>query len=470
MKTAAEHALEVESAFLAGAAANLKAAEGRVISGKWFRRADHDRAEALRAAMIDRRMFERERLSRLPHGRGFTVRGYERRFFFGKKLRSVAVASVLCPPGPLLDGSENPPPVTLAELSAHVRELVTDGKAPHLIGVCSPSGFEESVYLANLDLHNVRVVLIAPRPGGGWRVASTGRHLDERLMRIFDPEDVGEKVARVRREIESRRTDLLTGGLSADSMARRLELPQLLVRQAFEAAARQDDELRVSRQDGDVYLYRGAPADPGKENDSMSLAEWIKSLFSREGDEAKKINVLAERRAALSGRLDRMYDDIARLEKREADMVEEGRKQTSQVAKRRLASQIAHLRKDISRCNTSASILSKQINIISTHIHNLELARTGTAAEMPTSEELTEAAVNAEEMLEQLSANDELVTGLEVGLAETSISEDEAAILKELEGDAATTKSTNVSSKSADAAPPSRASGQKDRGPAQAEG
>lgn len=202
----------------------------------------------------------------------------------------------------------------------------------------------------------------------------------------------------------------------------------------------------------------------------MSLAEWIKSLFSREGDEAKKINVLAERRAALSGRLDRMYDDIARLEKREADMVEEGKKQSSQVAKRRLASQIAHLRKDISRCNTSASILSKQINIISTHIHNLELARTGTAAEMPTSEELTEAAVNAEEMLEQLSANDELVSGLEVGLAETSISEDEAAILKELEGDAAVARSTNASSTSADAAPPSRASGQKDRGPAQAEG
>jgi hypothetical protein len=58
--------------------------------------------------------------------------------------------------------------------------------------------------------------------------------------------------------------------------------------------------------------------------------------------------------------------------------------------------------------------LSKQINVISTHIHNLEMAQTGTMAQMPSSDELTEAAVNAEEMLEQLNANSDLVNSLEV--------------------------------------------------------
>jgi len=80
-------------------------------------------------------------------------------------------------------------------------------------------------------------------------------------------------------------------------------------------------------------------------------------------------------------------------------------------------------------------MLSKQINIISTHIHNLELAQTGSVASLPTSEDLTEAAVNAEEILEQLNASDDLVSSLEVSMAESAMTDDEAEILRELEGD-----------------------------------
>lgn len=201
----------------------------------------------------------------------------------------------------------------------------------------------------------------------------------------------------------------------------------------------------------------------------MSLAEWIRSLFSSEGEEAKKINVLSERRAALSGRLNRIYEDIGKLEKKESDLHAEGMKATSQVVKRRVAAQIAHLRKDISRCNTSAAILSKQINVISTHVHNLELAQTGSAAQLPSAEDLTEAAVNAEEILEQLSANDELVSSLEIGMAESAMSEDEAAILKELQGDAPRESEPGAARESTGPAPAGNESARRQRGPAQAE-
>ena len=135
----------------------------------------------------------------------------------------------------------------------------------------------------------------------------------------------------------------------------------------------------------------------------MSLAKWIMNLFSKEGEEAQKINVLAERRASLSSRINRMYEDIGKLEKKEEQLRVEGKATESKVSKRRIAGQISRMRKDISRCNTSAALISKQINVISTHIHNLELAQTSSTAQLPTSEELTEAAVNAEEMLEQLN-------------------------------------------------------------------
>lgn len=468
---AADAALEAESAFLAGVQANLHTATGRLIAGGSFQREEFDQSERVRAAMVDKRIFDRGLLAELPQGRGLAVRGYERRWIFGRRLRSVTIATVLAPPGPLLDEKSPPPKIGLAELNAHVRSLVRDGKAPHLVGVCSPSGFEPDVWNTPLELSNVSVVLIEPRPEGGWRVGGARTGLDDRLVKLFDPEGVTGKLSRVRKELEERRTDLLTGGLSMSSVARRLDLPAPLVRQGFEQAVRSDPELRLSRQSGDVMIYRGAAALPDMEDGSMSLADWVKSLFSSKGDEAKKIDVLSERRAALAGRLDRMYEDIGRLEKKEQQLLDEGKAATSKVSKRRLAAQIAHMRKDISRCNTSAAVISKQINIISTHIHNLELAQTGAVAQLPSSDELTEAAVNAEEILEQLAASDDLVTGLEVNLAETAVSDDEAEILKELEGnEPPAAKATVKEDKVADAsAAPPKVPVQKERGTAQAE-
>ena len=201
----------------------------------------------------------------------------------------------------------------------------------------------------------------------------------------------------------------------------------------------------------------------------MSLAEWIKSLFSKEGEEAKKINVLSERRAALSGRLDRMYEDIGQLEKKEQELHQEGKATSSKIAKRRIAGQISRMRKDISRCNTSAAVVSKQINIIGTHIHNLELARTGSVAQLPSSEDLTEAAVNAEEILEQLTVGDDLVSGLDVGMAESAMSDEEAAILAELEADEPKSAPQQVREKTPESPQKSKAPEPPEPGQAQAE-
>ncbi|MBI5764438.1 MAG: hypothetical protein HZA51_13025 [Planctomycetes bacterium] len=469
MKSAIEQAVEAESGFLAGVQANIKAAGSKTFAGTTFAREDHDRAEHVRAAMVDRRIYDRKKFDMLPQGRGFTIRGFERQFIFWKKLKSVTVATVLAPPGPLLDGDGRVEPVNFATLDKHVRSLVRDGRVPHVIGVCSPSGFAADAWNTPVGMPNVRVVLVEPTKEGGWKTGCPGGPLDERLIKLFDPEGPTQKVDRVRREIEARSTDLLIGGLSAADMAKDLGIPLTVAQAGFESAAKSDPELRVTRQAGDVILYRGAASLPTKEDDSMSLTDWIKSLFSKEGDEAAKVNVLKERRAALSTRLDRMYDDIGKLEKREQELVTEGKSASSNVVKRRLAAQIAHMRKDISRCNTSAAVVSKQINIISTHIHNLELAQAGSVAQLPSSDELTEAAVNAEEILEQLTVSDGLVSDLEVGLAQSAVSEDEAAILKELEGDKPAVEKQDQSRTVAQAQEGNPPETKKERGPAQAE-
>src|SRR5512138_3823033 len=65
---------------------------------------------------------------------------------------------------------ETPPPIGLATLVAHVKELAGDADVPHLIGVCSPSGFTDDVKRGGLELPKVTLVLIEPRDDGGWNV------------------------------------------------------------------------------------------------------------------------------------------------------------------------------------------------------------------------------------------------------------------------------------------------------------
>jgi hypothetical protein len=170
-----------------------------------------------------------------------------------------------------------------------------------------------------------------------------------------------------------------------------------------------------------------------REKTSKSVIDRIRQLFSSEGDEVEKINLLAERRAALARRRDRIYEDISRLEQKEAQLLDEGKAAKSQVPRRRIAAQLAQLRKDIARQNTTAAMLNQQINIISTDIHNLTLIQQGQMARLPDTHELTENAVKAEEMLETLKADADLVGGLETGIEATLVSADEQAILKEFE-------------------------------------
>jgi len=437
MSDEAQRALQAETEFLGGVESNFERAKGNQLRGSMWQTARHDEEGALRAAMASHHRHDRELLKQMPRNSRIAVQGFERRWGFFRRATGVAIASVLCPLEHLASGAEGPlPAVTLGELMDHVRKLAGDTKLQHVIGVCSPSGFTEEARNARLDQPNVALVLIEPRSGGGWRVNGTGEDLPESVLALFDPEAAAQKIARVRREIEARGADLLVGGVSVESVAEMLELPVEVVHQAFAAVAREDPELRLTGKAGEALLYRGA-ADTKQEAASMNVVDRIKAIFSREGDEAQKINILAERRAALAQRRDRIYEDIGKLEERADKLLKQGQSTTVEVSKRRLASQLAQLRKDIGRQNTTANMLNSQINILSTDIHNLTLIQQNQMARLPDTEELTQNAVKAEEMLETLRGDADLVSSLEVGMGEVMTSDEELAILKEFEAPAA---------------------------------
>ncbi|MCO6435946.1 MAG: hypothetical protein J5J06_02535 [Phycisphaerae bacterium] len=426
-------ALQLEADFLAGVEANLDAAKGRQLRGSIWERSQNDEGDRLRALMAEHRNYDRERLRSLPSNRRVALHGFERRFLFGKRRTGVAIASVLSPLSHYASGaSGEAPPISLGELQDHVRRLVTNPRVPHIIGVCSPTGFTDEARHARIEAPNLTVVLVEPDDRGGWQTSGPGGAVDSRLLRMFDPESARQKVARVRSVIGERHADLITGGVSVETLARDAGLAENVVREACEQAVRDDPELRLSNVEGQWLLFRGASS--RQENRTMNVIDRIRQLFSGEGDENAKVNLLAERRASLSQRRDRMYEAIVQLEKKEAQLLADGKSTPSAVTRRRIAAQLAQLRKDIARQNAAAAMLNQQINIISTDIHNLTLIQQGRAAKLPDTEELTEHAVAAEEMLETLRADSEMVGGLETGMEASLVSAEELEILKELEG------------------------------------
>jgi len=435
MTVDAKKAFQHETEFLSALETNFEAAKGKHFRGSQWQTVRFDDTDRLRALLASNRIYDRDLLKSLPANRRLTLTGFERRFGFWKRRTGVAIASVLSPLSHYATSSTEPaPPVGLGELVDHVRQLAADAKVPHIIGVCSPSGFTEDARHGRIEMTNVSVVLIEPDGHGGWRVYETGENIDPRIKKIFDPESAEQKVARVRRYIEESSADLLTGGLSVSSVARKSGLPEEVVRQGFEAVAQAEPELKLTKTAGEFLLFRGAPS-RSEERRSMSMIDRIRQMFSGEGDEAAKINVLAERRAALAQRRDRIYEDIGQLEKKEADLLQQGKEATSAVPKRRLAAQLAQVRKDVARQNTVAAMLNQQINVLSTDIHNLTLIQQGEMAKLPDTAELTENAVKAEEMLETLKADADLVGTLETEMGASLTSDEELAILKEFEGD-----------------------------------
>lgn len=431
MNELAKHSKQVETEFLAGVELNLERAKGRLLKGTQWERTSHDENERVRALMAQRQKTDRKLLNELPQNRRVVLHGYERRFLFGRRRTVIAIATVLSPVEACLDDQPEQQPVDVNGLMEHVRKVIVDKSTHHIIGVCSPTGFTDDVKGSGLELPNATLVLIEPGEEGGWKTTGLGKRANEDLQAIFDPEAVGHKAQRVRREIRRRSAELLTGSLSARDLARDLGVPEDLAEMAFEMAAEEDPELKVTRKSGETLLFRGAAQTTTETG--MNVVDRIRQLFSKEGDEARKINVLSESKAALAKRRDRLYEDITKLEKREAQLLEEGRQATSDVVKRRLAAQVNQLRKDIRRQNTTAAMLNQQLNIISTDIHNLTLIQQGEMAKLPETEELTENAVKAEEMLETLKVDADLVAALETGVSETVTSDEELEILKEFE-------------------------------------
>jgi hypothetical protein len=406
-----------------------------------------DRAVELKRIMAEMGKPDRELQSKMPPGQWVEVTLSQKKFLFLREIVGKLQVICLSPVRALVAGHE-PQPLGTADVQKVLTELTMANRGSHIpttVVLVSTSGFEMEVGELAERRADRTLIFVQPNDAGGWKVS--GPVETKSLVDLFDPEAEHLKRQRIRNYVKENAVDLLTTGIATDKVAAKTQLPLQVVEAELKSYAKELPGHSAKRIDGRVVLFREGVSSPAAGPSSDSLAggadmpffERVKALFSKKGDNEKKIAFLSERRAALSQQQDRIYDDLARLEDKESELRQQFKDSTSALTKRRLTSQLLQYRKDIERRQQMVQIISNQVNVVSTHLHNLELVKQGQGAKLPDSEEITADAVKAEEFIAQLQADTELAESVG-GIATAGLSDEEQQLFEELEREAAEEK------------------------------
>ncbi|HSV14245.1 MAG TPA: hypothetical protein VLI90_08295 [Tepidisphaeraceae bacterium] len=397
-----------------------------------------DRAVDLKRVMAEMNRPDRDLQNQMPVGETLDVTLAQRRLMVLRTV--VGQLKVVCvSPTRSLIAGQDPQPLKPAEVQKLLGEVPpsTNG-VPSTVVLMSTSGFTLEAHELAVRRADRTVVMVEPNKAGGWAVY--GPVETKALVDLFDPEAEDSKRSRVREEIESAKAELTGSGIAGDRIASKTQLPLQLVEAELKAYAKANTGLLAKRLDGRVVLFRegsvptasNASASAGGGGE-MPLIDRIKTLFARKGENEKKIAFLSERRTALSQQRDRSYEDMSNLEQQEAALRRSFKEATGDITKRRVTSQLLQLRKEIERRQQLLAVLNQQINVVSTHLHNLELVQQGQGAKLPDSEEVAADAAKAEEMLAQLEADNELAASVGGITSGAGMSAEEQALFEELE-------------------------------------
>ncbi|HEY8668903.1 MAG TPA: hypothetical protein VIL86_19805 [Tepidisphaeraceae bacterium] len=388
-----------------------------------------NRGVELKRIMSEMGLPDRELEALMPQGRMLDVVA-KRKGWFGKK--AVGRLRVMCvsPVRELLKG-ENPSPLNGQDIKKILAEAATPTDVPATIVLMSTCGFTLEAHELAERRADRTLILVEPNDAGGWTVS--GPVETKALTDLFDPEAEHEKRQRVRGFIEAAQFELTGSGIATDKVAAKTQLPLQLIERELKSYAQEHAGLSAKRLDGRVVLFREGTAPVKASGESaMPFLERMKALFARKGENEKKIAFLAERRTALGQQRDRSYEELTAMEVKEQALHDQFKSGASALAKRRITSQMLQLRKDIERRQQLQAVLNQQINVVSTHLHNLELVQQGQSAKLPDAEEMASDAARAEDMLAELEAETELA-GTVGAMAHAGMTAEEQALYEELE-------------------------------------
>lgn len=390
-----------------------------------------DGADAVRAVLGRLRVYDREALNTLPGTRAVAMR-FEKRIFgpFTKTMSRVR-AQVLAPMDKLVRG-ETPGPVGREEiLDALARyEQLPRGLRPTGVIFASATGFTAEARLMVQRGGLPSLILVGGRPDGGWDIDLPENVKKSPWARLFEFESHDERLKRLIYHLEKNADTLDARGLSVAELATVLGLPREQTEQLMRKATRQDSRLVTFAEDGQVFLTRSPLAE---EASTMGMWASIRKMLGMKPSVAERVKQMTTQRVQIERQRHEVDQRVNALEADERDLLQRGVAATIDVEKKQLAGKLMRVRRDLKRLRSEEAVYSKQIDILGTQIHHLTLTERGKRVDLPSAEDLTREAAQAEQMMNELSANADLVSRIEINAQSPLQAAEEADILKEFE-------------------------------------
>ncbi len=399
-----------------------------------------DGVDGARATLTRLEVFDRELLYRLPGTKAVQLR-FTRRALGGLLRNTVARvrAQVLAPVEDLVAGRAAQPVSRDQVLDALARyELMPRAQRPTGAVFASATGFSPAARALVRTHGPPTVILLGRRADGGWDVDMPDALARTPWARLFELETTDELAERLLRHIEQSADLMDSRGLSMEELAQRLGVERGKVESLVRRAARNDARLMTIMIDGQTRVCRSPLSEEGN---TMSIWSRIRRWLRMKPTPAERVRMLTEQRVRLEAQRFELDSKVAALEKQEVETVKSGAAATTEVEKKQLAGRLMRLRRELGRHKTQAEMLTRQIDILGTHVHHLTLKERGRRMELPSAEELTREAAQAEKIVAELGANAELARGIEVTGQALGSSDEEAAILAEFEAAGAAAKS-----------------------------
>ena len=443
-----------------------------------------DGIDSVRATLTRLERYDRDLLERLPGTRAMQFR-FQRRVFgpFNGTIARLR-AQVLAPieelvgrpqslkgagrdetpsPNPLpgREGGSGVSPVGREQvLDALARyELLPQRERPTAAVFASATGFTPEALALVHAPSAIALILMGGRPDGGWDVELSSTLKRGPWAKLFELESQDERLKRLLAHLEKNVLTLESRGVSVSALAEQLGLPREEVERLVRQACRNDTRLMTVDHEGVSHLCRSPLAE---ESTKMSLRTWFRKLLRMKPTVAERVRAMTAQRVQLEQQRHEIDQRLHALEEEEKSIVDKGAAAKSDAERKQLASKLVRTRRDLRRVRAQADIFTQQIDVLGTHIHHLTLEEQGKRIALPSAEELTAEAAQAETMMADLAVKADLAAGIEVGAQSPLMQEEEAAILEEFKQAAAeraapAAESATASASSAGKESPSKA-------------
>jgi len=386
-------------------------------------------ADSLRAELARLEVYDRNALETLPGSHSMQLR-FQRKLLGGLVTTTVSRmrVRVLAPIEMLVSGASAGPVGRDDVLTALARyQLLPARERPTSVVLASATGFSDEARRL-VGLGPPTLILMGGRADGGWDVTMPDAVKKTPWAKLFELESDDARLSRLLRHLETDSHALETRGLPIDQVAEKLGVGRLEAERLVRQASRREPRLFTVIHDGEVHLCR-TPF--GHEGNTMSLWSRIRKLLRMKPTAAERVRDLTAQRVRLEQQRHELDQRVDRYESEERGALQEGAAAKSDAVRKQIAGKLLRVRKELNRARAQAQLFTNQIDVIGTQIHHLTLTEQGRRVALPSAEDLTSQAAEAEQMMAEFSANAELAHQIEVTGETPALAEEEAAIFEE---------------------------------------